>query len=353
MSRWIQLDRIHLKKRGFFYKIPLLILVVATLVIGYHHITGKLTLRDVIERQFSQIDNLKESFENQMTIDEDTKKEMDTTFQALYQTYAQENGIYTIKGKTDRLIPIYEKRLELVESLLGFGSEEWTDSLESPVQIRAKLQLFHYLVEKEISYQTYYQYGDFIQTSFQLLGYGILVFFFLVQVGEFLERKHRHRTLLEVVPISNKEELVAETLYSLKYFYVFPSLLVILSLVVYGLIIHENAFLFPVSYVSNEKIIFISGVQGILLTIGYPLLAIVGLFIAQILLYSWVKDTIISTVVLFILCYLSIQGHQLGEILPFSLLPALQHGIPLVLASFVGVVFSIVFIGIRLKNIRK
>ena len=110
MSRWVQLDRIHLKKRGFFYKIPLIILVVAALVMGYHHVTGKPALRDVIERQFSQIDDLKDSFEKQMTIDEDTKKEMNTTFQALYQTYAQENGVYTVKGKTERLIPIYEKR---------------------------------------------------------------------------------------------------------------------------------------------------------------------------------------------------------------------------------------------------
>jgi len=49
MSRWVQLDRMHLKKRGFLYKIPLLILVVAALVMGYHHVTGKPALRDVIE----------------------------------------------------------------------------------------------------------------------------------------------------------------------------------------------------------------------------------------------------------------------------------------------------------------
>ena len=353
MSRWVQLDRIHLKKRGFFYKIPLLILVVATLVMGYHHFTGKSALRDVIERQFVQIDDLKDSLENQVTIDEDTKKEMNTTFQALYQTYAQENGIYTVKGKTERLIPIYEKRLELVESLLGRRSHEWADSLESPMQIKAKLQLFHYLVGKEISYQTYYQYGDFIQTIFQLLGYGILVFFFLVQVGGYLERKQRHRTLLEVVPISNKEELLTETLYSLKYFYAFPSLLVILPFVAYGILIQENVFLFPVSYVSNGETIFISVIQGILLAIGYPLLAIVGLFIAQMLLISWVKDTIISTVFLIILCYLSIQGYQLGQTLPFSLLPALQQGVPLVIGALFGIAFSTIFIGLRLKNIRK
>ena len=353
MSRWVQLDRMHLKKRGFFYKIPLLILVVAMFVVGYHHFAGKPALKDVIERQFSQIDDIKESFENQVNIDVDTKKALNTTFQALYQTYAQENGIYTIKGKTDRLIPIYEKRLELVESLLRSGPEEWADSLESPVQIRAKLQLFHYLVEKEISYQTYYQYGDFIQTSFQLLGYGLLTFFFLVQVGEFLERKHRHQTLLEVVPISNKEELVTETLYSLKYFYAFPSLLVILSLVMYGIFINENVFLFPVSYVSNQEIIFISAVRGILLAIGYPLLAIVGLFIAQMLLFSLIKDTMVSAIVLFILGYLSIGGYSLGSILPISVLPALQQGVPLMIGAFVGMTFSMIFIGLRLKNIRK
>ena len=353
MSRWVQLDRIHLKKRGFFYKMPLLILVVAALVMGYHHVTGKPALRDVIERQFSQIDDLKDSFEKQMTIDEDTKKEMNTTFQALYQTYAQENGVYTVKGKPERLIPIYEKRLELVEFLLERGSQEWADSLESPVQIRAKLQLFHYLVEKEISYQTYYQYGDFIQTSFQLLGYGLLTFFFLVQVGEFLERKQRHRTMLEVVPISNKEELLTETLYSLKYFYAFPSLLVILSVVAYGILIQENVFLFPVSYISNGETIFISATQGILLSVGYPLLAIVGLFIVQMLLFSLVKDTMVSTIVLFIFGYLSIGGYSLGAILPISVLPALQQGVPLVIGACVGVFFSIVFIGIRLKNIRK
>ena len=353
MSRWVQLDRIHLKKRGFFYKIPLLILVVAALVMGYHHVTGKPSLRDVIERQFSQIDDLKDSFEKQMTIDEDTKKEMNTTFQALYQTYAQENGVYTVKGKTERLIPVYEKRLELVESLLGRGSQEWADSLESPMQIRAKLQLLHYLVGKEISYQTYYQYGDFIQTIFQLLGYGILVFFFLVQVGGYLERKQRHRTMLEVVPISSKEELLTEIIYSLKYFYAFPSLLVILSLVGYGILIQENAILFPVSFVSNGETIFISATQGILIAIGYPLLAIVGLFIAQMLLFFLIKDTMVSAIVLFILGYLSIGGYSLGSILPISVLPALQQVVPLVIGAFVGVVFSIVFIGIRLKIVRK
>ena len=353
MSRWVQLDRMHLKKRGFFYKIPLLILVVAMFVVGYHHFAGKPALKDVIERQFSQIDDLKESFENQVTIDEDTKKALNPTFQALYQTYAQENGIYTIKGKTDRLIPIYEKRLELVESLLRRGPEEWADSLESPMQIKAKLQLFHYLVGKEISYQTYYQYGDFIQTIFQLLGYGILVFLFLVQVGGYLERKQRHRTLLEVVPISNKEELLTETLYSLKYFYAFPSLLVILPVVAYGILIQENIFLFPVSYVTNGETIFISATQGILIAIGYPLLAIVGLFIAQMLLFSLIKDTMVSTIVLFILGYLSIGGYSLGSILPISVLPALQQGVPLVIGAFVGMTFSMIFIGLGLKNIRK
>ena len=353
MSRWVQLDRIHLKKRGFFYKIPLLILVVAALVMGYHHVTGKPALRDVIERQFSQIDDLKDSFEKQMTIDEDTKKEMNTTFQALYQTYAQENGVYTVKGKPERLIPIYEKRLELVEFLLERGSQEWADSLESPMQIKAKLQLFHYLVGKEISYQTYYQYGDFIQTIFQLLGYGILVFLFLVQVGGYLERKQRHRTMLEVVPISNKEELLTETLYSLKYFYAFPSLLVILSVVAYGILIQENVFLFPVSYISNGETIFISATQGILLSVGYPLLAIVGLFIVQMLLFSLIKDTMVSTIVLFILGYLNIGGYSLGSIVPISVLPARQQGVPLVIAAFVGMTFSIIFIGLRLKNIRK
>ena len=258
-----------------------------------------------------------------------------------------------MKGKTERLIPIYEKRLELVEFLLERGSQEWADSLESPMQIKAKLQLFHYLVGKEISYQTYYQYGDFIQTIFQLLGYGILVFLFLVQVGGYLERKQRHRTLLEVVPISNKEELLTETLYSLKYFYAFPSLLVILSVVAYGILIQENVFLFPVSYISNGETIFISATQGILLSVGYPLLAIVGLFIVQMLLFSLVKDTMMSTIVLFILGYLSIGGYSLGAILPISVLPALQQEVPLVIGACVGVVFSILFIGIRLKNIRK
>ena len=353
MSRWVQLDRMHLKKRGFFYKIPLLIIVVAMFVVGYHHFAGKPALKDVIERQFSQIDDLKESFENQVNIDVDTKKALNTTFQALYQTYAQENGIYTVKGKTDRLIPIYEKRLELVESLLRSGPEEWADSLESPVQIRAKLQLFHYLVEKEISYQTYYQYGDFIQTIFQLLGYGILVFLFLVQVGGYLERKQRHQTLLEVVPISNKEELLTETVYSLKYFYAFPSLLVILSVVVYGILIQENVFLFPVSYLTNGETIFISATQGILIAIGYPLLAIVGLFIAQMLLFFLIKDTMVSAIVLFILGYLSIGGYSLGSILSISVLPALQQGVPLVIGAFVGMTFSIIFIGLRLRNIRK
>ena len=97
MSRWVQLDRMHLRKRGFFYKIPLLILVVATLVMGYHHVTGKSALKEVIERQFSQIDDLKESFENQMTIDGNTKKEMDTTFQALYMLFGSLKSIKVLQ----------------------------------------------------------------------------------------------------------------------------------------------------------------------------------------------------------------------------------------------------------------
>lgn len=155
------------------------------------------------------------------------------------------------------------------------------------------------------------------------------------------------------MPISNKEELLTETVYSLKYFYAFPSLLVILPVVAYGILIQENIFLFPVSYVTNGETIFISATQGILISIGYPLLAIVGLFIAQMLLFSLIKDTMVSTIVLFILGYLSIGGYSLGAILPISVLPALQQGVPLVIGACVGVVFSILLIGIRLKNIRK
>ena len=96
MSRWVQLDRMHLKKRGFLYKIPLLILVVAALVMGYHHVTGKPALRDVIERQFAQIDNLKDSFENQMTIDEDTKKRDEYYFPgALPNLCTRKWGLYS------------------------------------------------------------------------------------------------------------------------------------------------------------------------------------------------------------------------------------------------------------------
>ena len=89
-----------------------------------------------------------------------------------------------MRGKRNGLIPIYEKRLELVESLLGRGSQEWADSLESPMQIKTKLQLFHYLVGKEISYQTYYQYGDFIQTIFQFLATESLFSFSLYKLGD-------------------------------------------------------------------------------------------------------------------------------------------------------------------------
>ena len=127
----------------------------------------------------------------------------------------------------------------------------------------------------------------------------------------------------------------------------------ILSVVAYGILIQENVFLFPVSYISNGETIFISAIQGILLAIGYPLLAIVGLFIAQMLLFSLIKDSMVSAIVLFILGYLSLGGYSLGAILPISVLPTLQQGVPLVIGACVGVVFSIVFIGIRLKNIRK
>ena len=64
--------------------------------------------------------------------------------------------------------------------------------------------------------------------------------------------------------------------------------------------------------------IFISATQGILISIGYPLLAIVGLFIAQMLLFFLIKDTMVSAIVLFILGYLSIGGYSLGSILSIS-----------------------------------
>ena len=128
----------------------------------------------------------------------------------------------------------------------------------------------------------------------------------------------------------------------------------ILPVVAYGILIQENIFLFPVSYVTNGETIFISATQGILISIGYPLLAIVGLFIAQMLLFSLVKDTMVSTIVLFYLWIFEYwRVFVRGYFYRFSVLPALQQGVPLVIGACVGVVFSILFIGIRLKNIRK
>ncbi len=61
---------------------------------------------------------------------ENTKKRDGYYFSTLYQTYAQENDLYS-EGKTERLIPIYEKRLELVESLLSRAPKEWADCVRN------------------------------------------------------------------------------------------------------------------------------------------------------------------------------------------------------------------------------
>ena len=83
----------------------------------------------------------------------------------------------------------------------------------------------------------------------------------------------------------------------------------ILSVVAYGILIQENVFLFPVSYISMGETIFISATQGTLLSVGHPLLAIVDCSIhctdAALFL---VKDTMVSTIVSLYLGYLSIGG---------------------------------------------
>ena len=346
MNRWVQLDRQYLKKRGMVYKISFLVLIVLALIIGYNIYNKKPKLTEIVGMHLNSVDEVKTEFDKLHFEDEKQLNEINTIFHNLYQNYAQENNEYVSNSGAERLIPIYENRIVLIDNLSSYGQDSWIQRLQSLEEIEQKIQLFEYLVKNSISYQHYYYYGNVIQIISQIIGYGGIIFVYLVLTSSYLKRKIQRKTLFEVVPISSIKKLASEVYYTIKWFYALPFMTLVISVIVYSLFIKENLFTYPVNYFFQNKIVYISFLSTLVSVIIYPLLSIVGIYLLLNFLFSLIKDDMVSSILSFVFFYVSIGGHKIGSFLSTLLFPVLEERIPLWLSVIIGVSSSSVMVWI-------
>lgn len=337
MNRWVQLDTQYLKKRGMVYKIPFLVIIVLALIVGYNIYNKKPKLTEIVGMHLNSVDEVKAEFDKLHFEDEKQLNEINTVFHNLYQNYAQENNEYVSNSRTEQLIPIYENRMVLIKDLLSYGQDSWIQSLQSLEEIEQNIELFKYLVENNISYQHYYYYGIVIQIIFQIIGYGGIIFLYLVLTSSYLKRKLQRRTLFEVVPISSMKKLASELYYTIKWFYALPFMTLVIGVIVYSLFIKENLFTYPVNYFVQNNIVYVSFFSVLVSVIVYLLLSIVGMYLLLNFLFSFIKDDMVSSILLFAFFYVNIGGHKIGGFLSTLLLPVLEERIPLWLSVMIGV----------------
>lgn len=342
MMRWIKLDWSYLKFSGFLLKLPLLLLIIFIGNVGYHHFSVSSSTKEMVNSQLEAIDQLKVSVEEHTRLDESERSHLLDVVKDFYQTFAQENSALITKASTQEFITIYEKRLVSVQAFEEIGEESWSEWIPNRAEIEETLQLLNYLSTKQLDFVTYKQYGKEIQTIYQFIGYGGLLFIYIGLVGAFYERKNQHKTLLEIVPISFKVEIAVELLYTFGWFYVFPAIVLLFYMFTYGIVVKECLFIYPIFTQFVEINVVYPAYQGILLGLSYPILSLVGILIFQSYLMKWTKDYVVSTILFYCISYLSIWTGFGWLFFPMHFIPSFQKGYSVGLVLITGIGYSII-----------
>lgn len=321
-----KIDWNFLCSKNFILKAMLSIGFLFLLFVGYSLFFPSPSPRDLVDRQFKVIDSLVTIYKSDTELTAERKEEIREQTNRIFQNYAQEDMVYVSNDSVEKLVPIFEERLTLLEEYEQLFPEYYQEYLPDKKYVEQEFMVVQFLVKRHQDYTIYKLYGPFFEKLLIFLGYGGSLLIFTLLTGSYFQRKYAHYTLLEILPVTRKREVLIELPYTIVLFYLFPTSLIFLYAGLYSIFIAKtNLFTYPVYQMRTEGQVLLSMAELSITYLLFPFLSCLLIYILQDYLIGWMKDSTVTTILIYAISLLSIWNkHFWSPLFHMFPLPILQ-----------------------------
>ena len=293
----IKLDYNYLVSTGYFIKLPIIMVVMFILLIGYNKWVPTETPQKVLNTQFMMMDDLQALIAKDYSMPSNVREESEMQMAQIYQNLSEENFSYKKSVTSKKLLSIYTERIRLLKNL-KILLPNYIDKLPDISKLEDEKIILEYLSESNqdyLHYKTSYVVIKIILYFFVLGGF---LFLYIFMVTNFHKRKLSHKSLLKALPISMEHLNKDEWFYTLGLFYFLPVIIVLIGISLYCIALGVNFFNYPflIGTIEGSKIYPASHL--LLISIFYPVVSTYICFILEKIFVFLFKDEILSIICL-------------------------------------------------------
>ena len=291
----IKLDYNYLVSTGYFIKLPIIMVVMFILLIGYNKWIPTETPQKVLNTQFMMMDDLQALIAKDYSIPSNVREESEIQIAQIYQNLSEENFSYKKSVTSKKLLSIYTERIRLLKNL-KILLPNYIDKLPDISKLEDEKIILEYLSESNqdyLHYKTSYVVIKIILYFFVLGGF---LFLYIFMVTNFHKRKLSHKSLLKALPISMVRLNKEEWFYTLGLFYFLPVIIVLIGISLYCIAFGVNFFNYPFLITTSEGTRIYSAYHLLFISIFYPVVSTYICYIFEKILVFLFKDEILSII---------------------------------------------------------
>ena len=291
----IKLDYNYLVSTGYFIKLPIIMVVMFILLIGYNKWVPTETPQKVLNTQFMMMDDLQALIAKDYSIPSNVREESEIQIAQIYQNLSEENFSYKKSVTSKKLLSIYTERIKLLNTLKVL-LPNYSDKLPDISKLEDEKLILEYLSDSNqdyLNYKTTYVVIKIILYFFVLGGF---LFLYIFMVTNFHKRKLSHKSLLKALPISMVRLNKEEWFYTLGLFYFLPVIIVLIGISLYCIAFGVNFFNYPFLITTSEGTRIYSAYHLLFISIFYPVVSTYICYIFEKILVFLFKDEILSII---------------------------------------------------------
>ena len=291
----IKLDYNYLVSTGYFIKLPIIMVVMFILLIGYNKWVPTETPQKVLNTQFMMMDDLQALIAKDYSIPSNVREESEIQIAQIYQNLSEENFSYKKSVTSKKLLSIYTERIRLLKNLKTL-LPNYTDKLPDISKLEEEKIILEYLSESNQDYLHYKTSYLVIKIILYFLTLGGFLFLYIFMVTNFHKRKLSHKSLLKALPISMVRLNKEEWFYTLGLFYFLPVIIVLIGISLYCIAFGVNFFNYPFLITTSEGTRIYSAYHLLFISIFYPVVSTYICYIFEKILVFLFKDEILSII---------------------------------------------------------
>ena len=293
----IKLDYNYLVSTGYFIKLPIIMVVMFILLIGYNKWVPTETPQKVLNTQFMMMDDLQALIAKDYSIPSNVREESEIQIAQIYQNLSEENFSYKKPVTSKKLLSIYTERIRLLNTLKTL-LPNYIDKLPDISKLEDEKLILEYLSDSNQDYLHYKTTYVVIKLILYFSAFGGFLFLYILMVSNFHKRKLSHKSLLKALPISVVRLNIDEWFYTLGLFYFLPVIIVMIGIFLYCIAFNINFFNYPFLMTTLNGPRIYSAYHLLFISIFYPVVSTYICYIFEKILVFLFKDEILSIICL-------------------------------------------------------